>query len=205
MKLTSGIILAGVLALGLTACDKPKTDAQTTTGIEATPQKSTSEQIRSDIIATQQAMQKTSHLFGDQQKLQQQLMQAKTKADADKILQQQITAMSQMQTNLNALQLTTPEVQSAVTKIGQGVGNLQTTMSAFVALNEQQANSPETLTKMSQDMMNGMTEFFAGIDEMTKLAKEHGIAVNADAEHTYEEAKQRLQETPSDQPQSHNH
>lgn len=119
MKLTSGIILAGVLALGLTACDKSvqetKTAGEQTTTTQSAPEqvtseKSTSKQIKADIMAVQKSMEKVSHLSQEQQKLQQELSQVKTKAEADKILRQQVVILEQMQASLNAPQIKTPEV-----------------------------------------------------------------------------------------------
>lgn len=213
MKLTSGIILAGVLALGLTACDKSvqetKTAGEQTTTTQSAPEqvtskKSTSKQIKADIMAVQKSMEKVSHLSQEQQKLQQELSQVKTKAEADKILRQQVVILEQMQASLNAPQIKTPEVQSSLNKVKKGVDDIRVGVLAFIALSEKDANDPKVVQAVNQDMMSGLTTFFAGIDEITRLAGENGLAVNSDANHEYEWAKQEIQGM-TDETNTHKH
>lgn len=197
MKLIYGVVLTGVLALGLTACGKQEDSSVQDTTAKIAEQvaqtASTSEQIRADIITTQQAMADVSHLFEDQQALQQKLSNVQTKAQVDEILRQQITLIEAMQTRLNAMELNTPEVKSAVDKIKQGLNDIMKVARAFIALSETSANDLQTMQTFGQDMMNALATYMAGVDEVTKLASEHGIAINADVNHEYEHVKQELQ------------
>lgn len=149
-------------------------------------------------------MEKVSHLSQEQQKLQQELSQVKTKAEADKILRQQVVILEQMQASLNAPQIKTPEVQSSLNKVKKGVDDIRVGVLAFIALSEKDANDPKVVQAVNQDMMSGLTTFFAGIDEITRLAGENGLAVNSDANHEYEWAKQEIQGM-TDETNTHKH
>lgn len=197
MKLIYAVVLTGALTLGLTACgtqeDKSVQDTATKIAEQVVQTASTSEQIRADIITTQQVMADVSHLFEDQQELQQKLSNVQTKAQVDEILRQQITLIEAMQTRLNAMELHTPEVKSAVDKVKQGLSEIAVVAHAFIALSEQNASDLQTMLRFGQDMTNALTTYMTGVDEITKLASEHGIAINADVNHEYERIKQELQ------------